>query len=163
MDQIATGQADIILAAGVETMSDVPIRFSKALRKRMLASQKVKSIPGYLGLLSGLKMKDLAPELPAVAEFSSGETMGFSADRLASAFGVTRQAQDAFALRSHHNAAKAQKAGYLKDIIPVRSPVDVSIDNGSLSLFPPLFSSDRLLIMSPMFCFFCRCQGRIHP
>ena len=69
-----------------------------------------------------------------MAEFSSGETMGFSADRLASAFGVTRAAQDAFSLRSHHNAAKAQKAGLLKDVIPVRAPVDVSIDNGGLSL-----------------------------
>jgi acetyl-CoA acetyltransferase len=70
MDQIASGQADIILASGVETMSDVPIRFSKALRKRMLASQKVKSIPGYLGLLSGLKMKDLSPEVHLSFTFS---------------------------------------------------------------------------------------------
>jgi len=37
--------------------------------------------------------------LPAVAEFSTGETMGFSADKLASAFGVSRKDQDAFAWR----------------------------------------------------------------
>ena len=43
-------------------MSDVPIRFSKELRKRMIASQKVKGVAGYLGLLSGLKLAHLAPE-----------------------------------------------------------------------------------------------------
>jgi acetyl-CoA acyltransferase len=130
IDQIVSGQADIIVASGVETMSDVPIRFSRALRKRIIASQKIKSPAGYLSLLAGLKAKDLAPELPAVAEYSTGETMGFSGDRLASAFGISRAAQDAFALKSHHNAAKAQKAGLLKDLVPVRAPVDVSADNG---------------------------------
>jgi len=71
VDLIASGQADVIIAAGSETMSDVPIRFSKALRKRMLASQKVKSIPGYLGLLSGLKLKDLSPEVGCLSPFLS--------------------------------------------------------------------------------------------
>merc|ERR1719162_1293576 len=70
MGLIATGQADICVAGGVETMSDVPIRFSRNVRKRMLASRKVKSPLGMLGLLGGLKLKDLAPELPGVTEFS---------------------------------------------------------------------------------------------
>ena len=88
-------------------MSDVPIRFSKELRKRMIASQKVKGAAGYLGLLSGLKLAHLAPEarrsiscagaetlqLPAIAEYSSAEVMGHSADRLCSYFGVTRAEQ----------------------------------------------------------------------
>ena len=38
-------------------------------------------------------------ELPAVAEFSTNETMGHSADRLAAAFNVSREEQDTFALR----------------------------------------------------------------
>ena len=60
---IASGNADAIIAGGVETMSDVPIRFSRNLRKRMIASRKVKSAGGYLGLLSGLKLGDLGPEV----------------------------------------------------------------------------------------------------
>lgn len=47
----------------------------------------------YLGLLKGLKLKHLAPELPAITEFSTNETMGHSADRLAAAFKVTRKEQ----------------------------------------------------------------------
>lgn len=85
-------------------MSDVPIRFSPALRARMLASRKAKGIGGMLSLLKGLSLKDLAPETPPIAEFSTGETMGHSADRLALAFGVTREESDSYALRSHQRA-----------------------------------------------------------
>lgn len=44
-------------------MSDVPIRFSREMRKRMIASTKVKTTGGYLSLLGGLKMAHLAPEV----------------------------------------------------------------------------------------------------
>jgi len=59
--------------------------------------------------------------LPAVAEFSSGETMGTSADRLSASFKVTREEQDQYAVRSHTMAKEAQDNGYLTDIIPFRS------------------------------------------
>ncbi|KAK6019131.1 acetyl-CoA C-acetyltransferase [Ostertagia ostertagi] len=75
-----------------------------------------------------------APELPAVAEFSTGETMGHSGDRLAAAFNVSRKEQDEFALRSHKLAKAAADAGKLKDIIPVfldgKKPQTVKADNG---------------------------------
>jgi len=122
MNMIATGQADVCIAGGTETMSDVPIRFSQNMRKAMLKSTKVKSMGGYLGLAASLKLKDLAPELPGVTEFSTNESMGHSADRLTSAFGVTREASDEYALRSHTFAAKAFEEGKLKDIVPVKIP-----------------------------------------
>jgi hypothetical protein len=78
--------------------------------------------------LAGLKLSDLAPELPAIAEFSTNETMGHSADRLASRWGATRAAQDAFALRSHLNAAKAIKEGKIaQEIVPVHAPPKMTI------------------------------------
>ena len=62
---------------GAETFSDVPIRFSKPIRKRLLGVAKAskKGIPGYLGLLKGLKLGDLAPEAPAIANFTTGELL----------------------------------------------------------------------------------------
>lgn len=124
---INSGQHEIGIAGGAETMSDVPIRFSREVRKRMIKSQKAKGLPDYLKLLSGLKLAHLAPELPAIAEFSTGEVMGHSSDRLASTWGVSRQSQDEFALRSHSLAAKAHKDGLLKDEIYA---VDgISVDN----------------------------------
>jgi len=112
---IQTGQAEVVVAGGVETMSDVPIKFSKPLRERMLASRKVKSTSKMLGLLKGLKLKDLAPEAPSISNFITGEVMGHSSDRLADAFGVSRRDSDEFALRSHHNAAKAHADGLFDD------------------------------------------------
>lgn len=58
--------------------------------------------------------------MPAVAEFSSNETMGHSGDRLAAAFGVSRAEQDEYALRSHTLAQKAAAAGYLTDLVPMK-------------------------------------------
>jgi len=112
---IQTGQADVVIAGGVETMSDVPIKFSKPIRERMLATRKVKGLSKQLGLLKGLKLKDLAPEAPSISNFITGEVMGHSSDRLADAFGVTRRESDEFALRSHHNAAKAHADGLYDD------------------------------------------------
>lgn len=125
---IMSGRGDIMVAGGAETMSDVPIRFSRSMRKRFLAAMKVRKPQEYLKLLRGLKPKDLAPEAPAIAEFSTGETMGHSSDRLAARWGVTRDAQDEYALRSHHKAAKAQEAGLLDaEVVAVDG---VTRDNG---------------------------------
>lgn len=55
-----------------------------------------------------------------MSEFSSGETMGHSADRLAASFKVSREEQDKFALRSHSCANDAFKKGYMTDIVPVK-------------------------------------------
>jgi len=127
------GVYDICIAGGVEFMSDVPIRHSRKMRQWMLALQKAKSPMAKLSHLAKLRPDFLSPELPAIAEWSSNETMGHSADRLSATFGVTRKEQDDFALRSHTLAAEAQAKGYLSDITPVKIPkVDgyVSKDNG---------------------------------
>lgn len=129
MGLIATNTYDVVVAGGVEFMSDVPIRHSRKMRGLMLRANKAKTPLQKLSLLSQFKLNYLVPELPAVAEFSSGETMGHSADRLASAFKVSRQEQDDYALRSHTLAKKAQDADYLTDLVPFKvSGVDQTID-----------------------------------
>ncbi len=118
IQHIQTGQSDVVIAGGVETFSDVPIRFSRALRKRFLAMNKAKGTQKKLGILfGGLKMGDIAPEAPAIANFSTGEVMGHNTDRLCDRFGVSRQAQDEFAARSHQNGAKAHADGIYDDEI----------------------------------------------
>merc|ERR1711991_175952 len=67
-------------------------------------------------------MGDLIPQAPGVTEFSSGETMGKSADRLASAFAISREDQDKYARRSHVNAQTAQEDGLLTDVLAVPVP-----------------------------------------
>ncbi|CAD7012438.1 unnamed protein product [Ceratitis capitata] len=98
---LATNTYDVIVAGGVEFMSDVPIRHSRKMRSLLLKANRAKTPAQKLALIATLRPNFFVPELPAVAEFSSGETMGHSADRLAAAFKVSRKEQDEYALRSH--------------------------------------------------------------
>jgi acetyl-CoA acyltransferase len=131
---IATGAVDVAIAGGTETLSDVPIRVSRPIRDRLRASTKVKSFGGYLGLLKGLKLKDLAPQVPAIADFSTGLTMGQNAERLAKRIGISRRDQDEYAMISHLRAAKATEEGKLRaQVTPARVPPKfepVDTDNG---------------------------------
>ncbi|KFQ28958.1 PREDICTED: trifunctional enzyme subunit beta, mitochondrial [Merops nubicus] len=129
---IAAGQCDVVVAGGVELMSDVPIRHSRKMRKTMLTLNRAKTLGQKLSLISKIRPDYFAPELPAVAEFSTSETMGHSADRLAAAFAVSRREQDEYALRSHTLAKKAQEGGLLLDVVPFKVPGKdtVTKDNG---------------------------------
>lgn len=151
VDLIRSGQAKIILAGGTETMSDIPVRFKKKFRQKVLEARKYKSPLDFLKFLKGLRPKDLLPELPAIAEFSTGETMGKSADRMAARFGVSRNDQDEFAMRSHHLAAKATSEGLLDhELFPVKIPPKFSVvenDNG----FRADTSMEKLQKLRPAF------------
>lgn len=120
---ITSGYCDAVVAGGVEFMSDVPIRHSRKMRQLMLSMNKAKTPGARLGLITQmLNPKALVPELPAVAEFSTGETMGHSADRLCAAFNVSRQEQDDFSRRSHSLAHKATEEGLLTDVLTYKVP-----------------------------------------
>jgi len=130
---IAAGVYDVIVAGGVEFMSDIPIRHSRKMRSLLLKANKAKTPAQKLKLLASIRPDYLVPELPAVAEFSSGETMGHSADRLAAAFKVSRKEQDDYALRSHTLAQQASEKGYFTDLLPFKVPTGekvVAKDNG---------------------------------
>uniref|UniRef100_A0AC35TTZ8 Trifunctional enzyme subunit beta, mitochondrial n=1 Tax=Rhabditophanes sp. KR3021 TaxID=114890 RepID=A0AC35TTZ8_9BILA len=132
--KIQTGYCDAGIAGGAELLSDVPIRYNRKARSAMLSLNKAKVLGQKLGYGQTIIKNILSPELPAVAEFTSGETMGHSGDRLAAAFNVSRQEQDEFALRSHTLADKASKEGKLTDVVPMFVPGKkahtLSHDNG---------------------------------
>ncbi len=133
-EAIAAGSVDLAIAGGAETLSDAPIRFGREVRKRLIASQKAKGVLDYVKLLAGLSLEDLKPDTPAIAEFSTGQTMGQNAERLAKRLGISRADQDAFALRSHQLGAKAAAEGLLDDqIVPAwvaPSFTPITADNG---------------------------------
>jgi acetyl-CoA acyltransferase len=131
---IQTGEAEVAIAAGAETLSDAPIRYRRSIRKRLIAAQKARGPRDYLKLLKGLGPTDLLPEPVALAEFSTGEIMGENCERLAKRFGITREAQDEYAMTSHLRAAEATADGRLRrQIVPAFPPPrykGVSADNG---------------------------------
>lgn len=148
---IATGAAEVAIAAGAETLSDAPIRYRRSVRKRLIAAQKARGAAGYLKLLKGLGLKDLLPEPVALAEFSTGEVMGENGERLAKRLGISRAAQDEYALVSHHRAAAATADGRLaRQIVPVYPPPRhraVTADNGVRGDS----SLDKLATLKPAF------------
>lgn len=111
--QILTGHGEAIIAGGTDTLSDPPIRFQRAVRQRLFKAQKAKTPVQYAKLLRGLSPSDLLPDAPSISEYSTGLTMGESAERLAALFDVPRRDQDEYALRSHRLAAEAWEAGKL--------------------------------------------------
>uniref|UniRef100_A0A2K6E4N6 Trifunctional enzyme subunit beta, mitochondrial n=1 Tax=Macaca nemestrina TaxID=9545 RepID=A0A2K6E4N6_MACNE len=132
VDLIASGQCDVIVAGGVQLMSDVPIHHSRKVRKLVLALNKTKTVGRRLSLISKFRLNFLAPELPAVAKFSTGETMGHSADQQATSFAVSWLEQCEDALCSPSLAKKAQDEGFLSDDVPFEVPGKntVTKDNG---------------------------------
>src|SRR5256714_14704235 len=78
-DQIALGNADVILAGGVETLSDVPILVSRGLPAIIVAAGKAKRLPARLGVLSRIRPRPLVPVTPAIAAPSTGMSLGQSA------------------------------------------------------------------------------------
>ena len=124
---IALGLSEVAIAGGVESMSDVPIFASRPLAQALAASIKSKSLPGKLRPFQRLKPKDLLPTPPAIAEYSTGLSMGESAEKMAKEQHISRQEQDQIALASHHNAARAWKEGKLDGEV-MHVPVPPSYD-----------------------------------
>jgi acetyl-CoA acyltransferase len=112
-DQIVLGHADAIVAGGVESLSDVPILHSRRMSQLLVQAGKARSLAQRAGVLSKLRPRDLIPVTPAIAEPSTGESMGQSAEKMAKENGISRVAQDRLALMSHQRAAAATKDGRL--------------------------------------------------
>ena len=114
---IQANQAESIISGGVETMSDLPIKLSKPLRLKLFESKKWKSINDKLKGISSIKLKDIGIEVPSITEFSTNETMGYSADKLSEKWNVSREEQDEYAYNSHKYASLAHSSGMLNDVI----------------------------------------------
>lgn len=112
-DQIVLGHADVVLAGGVESLSDIPILHSKRFTQILLEASKAKSFGQRLAILARTRPRDLIPVSPAIAEPSTGESMGQSAEKMAKENHISREAQDRVALMSHQRAAAATASGRL--------------------------------------------------
>ena len=134
VDQIAFGHADAVIAGGAESLSDIPILASRRLADILVAASKAKSLGSRLGAFAKIRPRDLIPVAPAIAEPSTGESMGQSAEKMAKENGIRRADQDRWALRSHELAAKGTADGRLTAEIapwfPVKGGDPVTSDNG---------------------------------
>jgi len=122
-DQIALGNLDVAIAGGSESLSNIPILHSQGMAETLVAASKAKTLPARLRAFARLRPKDFIPITPAIAEPTTGETMGQSAEKMAKLNSISREEQDHFALRSHRLAAAGTADGRLTaEIMPVYVP-----------------------------------------
>jgi acetyl-CoA acyltransferase len=134
-DQILLGHMDCAIAGGAESLSNVPILHSRTMAEKLVAFSRARGTSQRLKLLGSIRPRDFVPITPAIAEPSTGETMGQSAEKMAKINGISREEQDEFALRSHRLAAAGTQDGRLTaEIAPVFPPPAhdraVAADNG---------------------------------
>jgi acetyl-CoA acyltransferase len=133
-DQIVLGHADVVIAGGAESLSNVPILHSRGMSDALVAASKAKSFGGRVRALGKVRPRDLVPITPAIAEPSTGESMGESAEKMAKINHIPREEQDQFALRSHRLAAAGTTDGRLTaEILPLFVPPAfdaMTADNG---------------------------------
>jgi len=134
-EAILAGQASVVLAGGAESLSNVPITYSQNASKRFMDASRAKSVAGKVGALSKIRPGDLVPVAPAIAEHTTGMTMGQASEKMAKENAISRRAQDEIALLSHQRAALATDAGrFDNQLVPVfpepRYNTAVVRDNG---------------------------------
>lgn len=133
-DQIALGHANVVIAGGAESLSDIPILHTKRFSEILVGLTRARSNKERLKLLASVRPRDLKPVAPAIAEPSTGETMGQSAEKMAKLNEIPREEQDKFALRSHRLAHAGLEDGRLTaEIAPIfepRSGEPITRDNG---------------------------------
>ncbi|MGO1793094.1 MAG: acetyl-CoA C-acyltransferase FadI, partial [Oceanisphaera sp.] len=112
-ESMLAGQVEVGIAGGADSSSVLPIGVSKRLAEALLELSKAKSLRAKLAIIRRLRAKDLAPMPPAVAEYSTGLSMGQTAEQMAKSHGISRQAQDKLAHRSHQLATEAWQQGRL--------------------------------------------------
>ena len=151
INEILVGNAEVIIAGGVENTSDTPIGFPKKMRNKLFGAQKLRGLGDTLKFVFSLRPSDFIPVRPAVAEYMTGRTMGQDCDIMAARYEIPRVEQDDFAFRSHQLAGKAQEAGYLaEEMCEVTiSPKfkAINIDNG----VRPTAKREKLAKLRPAF------------
>jgi acetyl-CoA acyltransferase len=119
-EALVTGQCEAALAGGAESLTNVPIQYSKSGSRKLIALSKAKSAGQKLGVVASVRPKDLVPVPPAIAEYTTGMSMGQACEKMAKENDISRRAQDEIALMSHDRAAAAEAEGrFASQIVPV--------------------------------------------
>ncbi|MDV6315527.1 acetyl-CoA C-acyltransferase FadI [Idiomarina sp. HP20-50] len=110
------------IAGGADSSSVLPIGVSKRLARALVDLNKAKSLGQRLSIIKRLGFKDLLPVPPAIAEYSTGLSMGETAEQMAKTHNISRADQDELTVRSHQKAHAAWEAGWLNDEVMTAYP-----------------------------------------
>jgi len=151
--KILSGQIDIGIAGGVESISSIRAIFSQEATDYFQDFARAKTTGQKLGFISKFRPTLLAPNAPGIKEPTTGLTMGQSGDLMAREFKVSREEQDKYAVESHLKAHAAWERGFYKShVVPVATPDGKLVDRDTdirsdttvekLSKLRPVFYKD---------------------
>lgn len=156
---IERGDADVVIAGGADSTSNAELKLPQKVVHALapLALKKKVSPADYLAVLAQLMpLSSILPRRPRIAERSTGQVMGEAAEEMAQRNHVSRSAQDAFAVRSHHRAAAAIESGrFEREVAPITAPngrtvyldglVRAATSEEQLARLRPVFARDGTL------------------
>lgn len=149
---VERGDAEVVLAGGSDSTSNAEVKLPQKAVHALAPLAFGKASPAeVLGALSDLwPFYDLLPTRPRVAERTTGKLMGESAEDMARRNRISREEQDAFAVRSHHRAAAAIDSGrFALEVVPVTPPAGRLVTQDTLVRGDT--SEERLARLPPVF------------
>jgi len=127
-DKIRFGLAEVVLAGGVESMSQIPVLFPESYPKKLLRLARAKGAVAKTVAAASFRPRDFKPVFgleEGLMDPVCGLNMGETAENLGREFGISREEQDLYALESHRRAVKAEAEGFFRgEITPVYAPSD---------------------------------------
>lgn len=116
-NKIALGQIESGIAGGVDSSSDAPVALNDRLRRLILKFKRSKTRGERFKALAQMRPSMFAPSVPNVNERRTGMSMGEHCEQMVKQWNISREAQDALALASHHNGARAYEQGFYDDLV----------------------------------------------
>lgn len=148
---LQAGTATLGIAGGADSISDAGVRLPPSVNRALHELHDADDWRERLGALRDVDLRNLAPRPPALREPSSSLTMGQAAERMAKKHHISREAQDAFAMRSHQLAHEAWELGrFYEDVMPLFPPTDYRpVERDNLVRADP--SLEAMGALSPVF------------
>jgi len=115
--RIAAGEIDSAIAGGSDSASDIPLGYGTKLQRAVLKLNHAKKFSEKIATIGSIRLKDLKPTHPGIAEPRTGMSMGEHCEEMAKEWQIGRREQDQLALASHQNAAKAWQDGFFRDLV----------------------------------------------
>jgi acetyl-CoA acyltransferase len=148
---ILTGEADVVIAGGADSLSKPPILYSDTFVDALMRANTAKDVATKVKAFGSVRPKDLAPQPPALTERSTGLTMGQSAEKMARENGIGRDEQDQYAYESHMKAVEAWEKGVYNDEV-MHIPVKGFRDTVSRDGIPRAETTvEKLATLKPVF------------
>ena len=115
--RIAAGEIDSAIAGGSDSASDIPLGYGTKLQRAVLKLNSARKFSEKIATIGSIRLKDLKPVHPGIAEPRTGLSMGEHCEEMAKEWKIGRREQDELALASHQGAARAWQDGFFSDLV----------------------------------------------